>query len=136
MKKIATLALVGLMSFVANAGYVVIGNPAGVDALSYAEVKQLFLGKKTQLANGQPAKIIELSDGHADRIAFHEATTGRSEAQLQSAWSRLVFTGKAEAPTQVADYRAVVNAVAADTNAIGYVDESAVNGSVKVLIKY
>ncbi|MGR5092523.1 phosphate ABC transporter substrate-binding protein [Vibrio maritimus] len=136
MKKIATLALVSLMSFAANAGYVIIGNPAGVDAMSDAEVKQLFLGKKTQLANGQPAKIIELNDGNADRIAFHEATTGRSEAQLQSAWSRLVFTGKAEAPTQVADYTAVINAVAADANAIGYVDESAVNGSVKVLIKY
>ncbi|USD62420.1 phosphate ABC transporter substrate-binding protein [Vibrio sp. SCSIO 43140] len=136
MKKIATLALVSLMSFAANAGYVVIGNPAGVDAMSDAEVKQLFLGKKTQLANGQPVKIIELNDGNADRIAFHEATTGRSEAQLQSAWSRLVFTGKAEAPTQVADYAAVIGAVAADANAIGYVDESAVDGSVKVLIKY
>lgn len=136
MKKIATLALVSLMSFAANAGYVVIGNPAGVDAMSDAEVKQLFLGKKTQLANGQPAKIIELNDGNPDRIAFHAATTGRSEAQLQSAWSRLVFTGKAEAPTQVADYTAVINAVAADANAIGYVDESAVDGSVKVLIKY
>lgn len=136
MKKIATLALVSLMSFAANAGYVVIGNPAGVDAMSDAEVKQLFLGKKTQLANGQPVKIIELNDGNADRIAFHETTTGRSEAQLQSAWSRLVFTGKAEAPTQVVDYAAVVSAVAADANAIGYVDESAVDDSVKVLIKY
>jgi ABC-type phosphate transport system substrate-binding protein len=47
-----------------------------------------------------------------------------------------VFTGKAEAPIQVADYSAVINAVKSDANAIGYVDASAVTGDVKVLTQY
>lgn len=118
-----------------SAAMVVIGNPAGVDAISEKDVKKLFMGKKTKLPNGEKAKIIELTDGSAGRIAFHAATTGRSEAQLQSAWSRLVFTGKAEAPTQVANDAAVIQAVSAASNAIGYVDQSAVTGSVKVLLK-
>ncbi|MCL9777590.1 phosphate ABC transporter substrate-binding protein, partial [Vibrio methylphosphonaticus] len=127
--------LTGLLSFNAHAGFVVIGNPAGVDALTSGEIKQLFLGKKTQLNNGQTANLVELKDGDAQRIAFHDAATGRSESQLQSAWSRLVFTGKAEAPVQVADFGAVVSTVAADANAIGYIDESALTDNVKVLFK-
>lgn len=136
MNKIITLLATTVLSFNAMAGMVVVGNAAGVDALSQGDVKKLFLGKKTKLSNGSNARIVELVDGAEGRIAFHEAATGRSESQLQSAWSRLVFTGKAEAPVQVADYSAVIGEVSSNPSAIGYVDESALTGDVKVLFKY
>ncbi|MEH0742318.1 phosphate ABC transporter substrate-binding protein [Vibrio cholerae] len=135
MKKLVTLLAASALSFNALAGMVVIGNPAGVDSLSAGDVKKLFMGKKTKLDNGSTARIVELADGDAGRIAFHEIATGRSESQLQSAWSRLVFTGKAEAPVQVADYAGVIAEVSSNASAIGYVDESAVTGDVKVLLK-
>ena len=135
MKKIILLITAMVFSFNVSAAMVVIGNPAGGDALSKSDVKKLFMGKKTKLSNGNKAKIIELVDGAPARVAFHEATTGRSESQLQSSWARLVFTGKAEAPVQVADDAAVIDAVSADADAIGYIDEASVTGSVKVLLK-
>ncbi len=136
MKKLIVLLATSLLSFNALASMVVIGNPSGVDNLSSSDVKKLFLGKSTKLSNGTTARIVELADGSAGRSAFHEVATGRSEAQIQSAWSRLVFTGKAEAPIQVADYSAVVAEVASNANAVGYVEESALNDSVKVLHKF
>lgn len=137
MKKIILFATALMFSFNISAATVVVGNPAaGVDALSKKNVKKLFMGKKTKLSNGKKARIIELSNGNASRIAFHKAITGRSESQLQSGWSRLVFTGKAEAPVQVADDAAVIKAVAASANAIGYIDEASVTGEVKVLFKF
>ncbi len=136
MKKLIVLLATSLLSFSALASIVVIGNPSGVDNLSSSDVKKLFLGKSTKLSNGTTARIVELADGSEGRIAFHEVATGRSEAQIQSAWSRLVFTGKAEAPIQVADYKAVVAEVAANSNAVGYVEESVLNDSVKVLHKF
>ncbi|NOH18994.1 phosphate ABC transporter substrate-binding protein [Vibrio cyclitrophicus] len=136
MKKLLTLMAATFISFNAAAGMVVIGNSAGADALTNADVKKLFMGKSNQLGNGSKVQIVELVDGAEGRIAFHEVATGRSESQLQSAWARLVFTGKAEAPVQVADYSAVINQVALNTNAIGYVDEAALTGDVKVLLKY
>ncbi len=135
MKKLILLFSAVLLSFNAAAGMVVIGNVAGVDSLSDNDVKKLFMGKKTKLDNGSTARIVELADGSAGRLAFHEITTGRSESQLQSAWSRLVFTGKAEAPVQVADYAGVIAEVTSNADAIGYVDESALTGNVKVLLK-
>ncbi|MFM2607718.1 phosphate ABC transporter substrate-binding protein [Vibrio chagasii] len=136
MKKLVTFIAATFISFNAAAGMVVIGNSAGVDTLTNADVKKLFMGKSNQLGNGSKAQIVELVDGAAGRISFHEVATGRSESQLQSAWARLVFTGKAEAPIQVADYSAVINQVATNANAIGYVDEAALTSEVKVLLKY
>jgi ABC-type phosphate transport system substrate-binding protein len=135
MKKIITLLAASLLSLNAVAGLVVIGNPAGVDSLSQADVQKLFLGKSTKLSNGANARIVELTDGADGRVSFHAVATGRSEAQVQSAWSRLVFTGKAEAPIQVTDYQAVISTVAGNPNAIGYIDESALTSDVKVLLK-
>ncbi len=125
-----------LFSLQLSAAIVVIGNPAVGNELSKKNVKKLFMGKKTKLPNGNKAKIIELIDGAPGRLAFHDIATGRSESQLQSAWARLVFTGKAEAPTQVADDAAVIDAVVNTPNAIGYVDESSVTDEVKVLLKF
>lgn len=136
MKKLITLFVTSLLSFNTLASIVVIGNPSGVDNLSSSDVKKIFLGKSTKLDDGFTVRIVELTDGSAGRIAFHEVATGRSEAQIQSAWSRLVFTGKAEAPIQVADYNAVVAEVAANVHAVGYVEESALNNSVRVLHKF
>lgn len=135
MKTLIAAFVISLLSFNAFAGLVVIGNTASVDSLSKSDVQKLFLGKSTKLSNGANARIVELSDGSAGRIAFHEQATQRSEAQVQSAWSRLVFTGKAEAPIQVSDYAGVVSTVASNPNAIGYIDESALTDSVKVLYK-
>ncbi len=135
MKKLITLFTAALISFNTMAAMVVIGNVSGVDSLSESDVKKLFMGKTTKLSNGATAHIVELTDGSAGRLAFHELTTGRSESQLQSAWSRLVFTGKAEAPVQVADYTGVIAEVTSNANAIGYVDESALTSNVKVLLK-
>jgi len=135
MKQIILLITAMFFAVNVSASIVVIGNPAGADTLSAGDVKKFFMGKKSRLSTGEKVKIIELADGDAGRIAFHAATTGRSEAQLQSAWSRLVFTGKAEAPMQVANDAAVIQAVSASSNAIGYINESAVTGDVKVLLK-
>ncbi|NLS12357.1 phosphate ABC transporter substrate-binding protein [Vibrio sp. SM6] len=136
MKTLSTLLAASLLSFNALAGIVVLGHPSGVDALSQNEVQNLFMGKSTKLSNGANAQIVELNDGAAGRIAFHQVATGRSEAQIQSGWARLVFTGKAQAPIQVANDAAVVTTIAGNPNAIGYVDESAVTADVKVLLRY
>jgi hypothetical protein len=45
----------------------------------------------------------------------------------------LVFSGKGQAPKELADNAAVKKAVATDPKAVGYIDKSAVDGSVKVV---
>jgi len=125
-KSFLAVALTAAASF-AHADVVVIGNPAAA-ALTKDQVADVFLGKS------QAFTPIDQPDAAPVRADFYKKATGRDPAQVKATWSRLVFTGKAVAPKEVADAAAVKKAVAADPKAIGYIDKSAVDGSVKVLL--
>jgi len=58
----------------------------------------------------------------------------KDERPGQAKWSKLVFTGKGSAPREFPSGEDVVKAVAADPHAIGYVDRSFVNMTVKVIL--
>jgi hypothetical protein len=69
----------------------------------------------------------------AIRAEFYKKATGRDLSQIKATWARLVFSGKAQAPKEVADAAAIKKAVAADPKSVAYIDKAAVDGSVKVL---
>ncbi len=125
-KTLAALAL-GLAAFAASGQVVVIGNPAAA-ALNKDQVADLFLGKNQSLT---PIDQVETGALYAD---FYKKATGRDVAQVKATWSRLVFTSKGQAPKQLPDSAAVKKAVAADPKAIGYIEKSALDGSVKALL--
>ena len=128
MKKIAIqlALLLGVVTGAQAMDIVVIGNPAA-GPLSKEQVADVFLGKNQALT---PVDQVESAPIRAE---FYKQATGRDLAQVKSTWSRLVFSGKGQAPKELADNAAVKKAVAADPKAVGYIDKSAVDGSVKVV---
>lgn len=130
MKRFAQAALLALMAGtvgMASAEVAVIVNPGAAKAPSQAEIANIFLGKDKSLSG------IDQKDWNPTKDKFYTAVTNKNEAQLKSYWSGLVFTGKGQPLSSVADDVAVVAKVASDASAIGYVDSSAVNDQVKVL---
>jgi ABC-type phosphate transport system substrate-binding protein len=117
----------GAVGLAAQAEVVVIGNPAA-GALSKEQLADIYLGKN------QSATPIDQPDGSPIYADFYKKATGRDVAQVKSTWSRIVFTGKGQAPKQLPDAAAVKKAVAADPKAIGYIDKAAVDGTVKTLL--
>lgn len=129
------LLLALAFSPLSQAELVVIANPAaGVDELDKGAVKQLFLGKTRKLA-GQKVKLLDQVSGSADRENFYKQVTGKSSAQLKSYWSRLIFTGKGKPPEVIGDGPAVKAREAGTVGAVGYVDATQVDSSVKVLFR-
>ncbi len=128
MKKIAIqmALLLGVLNGAQAMDIVVIGNPAA-SPLTKEQVADVFLGKNQALT---PVDQVESAPIRAE---FYKQATGRDLAQIKSTWSRLVFSGKGQAPKELADNAAVKKAVAADPKAVGYIDKSAVDGSVKVV---
>ncbi|WP_421682605.1 phosphate ABC transporter substrate-binding protein [Stutzerimonas urumqiensis] len=130
MKRIAQAALLALATGIAglaSAEVAVIVNPGAAKAPSQSEVANIFLGKDKSLTG------IDQKDWNPTKEKFYSAVTSKNEAQLKSYWSGLVFTGKGQPLSSVADDAAVVAKVAGDASAIGYVDAAAVNDQVKVL---
>lgn len=113
------------MTGAANAsGYVVIANQslAGVE-LSAGEVKQIFLGTKTQIS-GKHVESVMARSGAAHR-QFASDCLGKTEAGLQNYFRMLIFTGKGSIPRSFATAAEIVEYVAHTEGAIGYVGADA-----------
>ena len=130
MNKLLTILALSLVAVTsANAAVVVIGNPAAADT-SINDVKKAFLGK-----GDSSIVVYELEEGNPTRSEFHQAVTGKSDAQLKAFWSKQVFTGKGTPPATVSNAAAMKSAIGSNPNAIGYIDEADVDATVKVIIK-
>ena len=136
MKRILTIAALAVTFAVASpafAGKVVVAANSAQGNLDKAGVQAIFLGRTAQVG-GQPAVVV-FQRGPV-RAPFEAGVVGRSGAQLASHWSRLVFTGRAKAPEDVADDAAVKAKVASTPGAIGYISDGAVDASVKVVFDF
>lgn len=127
MKLFLVLSAGLLCLSVANADTVVIANPAAA-AMTKDQVADVFLGKD------QSITPIDQPESAAVRADFYKKATGRDLAQVKATWSRLTFSGKGQPPKELPDAAAVKKAVAADPKAVGYIDKSAVDSSVKVVL--
>ena len=106
-------------------------NPCGT--LSAAQVSDIFLGNSTSFPAGAAATPVDQTDGSPLRDEFYRKALGKSPAQVKAYWSKVIFTGKGRPPREAGDSAAVRKQVADSGSAIGYVERSAVDASVKVV---
>lgn len=123
-----------LVSGQALAGAVVVGKDARTSGLDAEQARRVFLGRQAGL-NGQPVVVVYQKSGPV-REHFDKQVLEKAGAELSNYWARLIFTGKARAPEEVsgdAEVKAFVNRT---PGAFGYVDDSAIDASVKVLFRF
>ncbi|MES2259495.1 MAG: hypothetical protein V4724_13280 [Pseudomonadota bacterium] len=92
------------------------------------QASQFFLGKSTMFTP------IDQAEGSPIRAEFYHKVADKDAAQVKAIWSKLVFTGKATPPKEYKTSAEVRKAVADDPKAIGYIDKSAVDDTVKVIL--
>jgi ABC-type phosphate transport system substrate-binding protein len=132
---IVILSLIGA-SYSALADIAVVVHPNNSNALDESSISRLFLGKSQSFPDGSSAKPVNQEDSAAITDDFNDKVLNKSAAQLKAYWSKLVFTGKGIPPEVVSSDADVIKLVASDPNAIGYVDVSAIDDTVKVVSKY
>ena len=113
---------------------VIVSAKSPITALTKDQVSDLFLGKVATFPDGGQAVPIEQPDSVAALDEFHSKVTGKTNVQIKSHWSRMVFTGKGSPPKEVPNSSEVKKLVAANPNMIGYVEKSALDGSVKAVL--
>ena len=133
---LSSLVLAGLLglSFSAQAQVAVIVNPKSSTAsLSAEQVASLFLGKTGSLPGGI-AQPTDLPESSPLRDQFYSKAAGKSSSQVKAIWARLAFSGKATPPKELASAAEVKKFIAANADAIGYIEKSAVDDSVKAVL--
>jgi ABC-type phosphate transport system substrate-binding protein len=127
LKLTACFAVLAVGVNVARADVVVVVSAKSTTTtMTPEEISQIYLGKSKAM------KPVETSSSPI-RSQFYSKVAGKDEAQVKAIWSKLVFTGKATAPKELPSSAEVVKVVAADPEAIGYIEKSAVDSSVKVV---
>lgn len=128
-------SVVTLWSHAAEAELAVVVNVDNpTDSITFEELINVFLGKSRQLAGGTKVVPLDQIEGEAARIEFYDKVIKKSPSQLNSYWSRLIFAGKGRPPYAVTDDQEVLEFVSANPSMIGYVDMTAVDDSVKVIL--
>ena len=113
----------------------VIAHPSNPEAaLTKKQVKLIFLGKKKSFPGGGEAKPVDQNEDSPAYAEFYQKVVGKTGSKLKSYWSKMVFTGKASPPQIVGDGNDVKNWVAKHEEALGYIDATEVDDSVKVLL--
>lgn len=118
-----------LFAAAAQAEIVVIVNPKHAAAsMTPDEVADIYLGKSSSLSP------LDLKEPSPVRNQFYQKVAGKDAAQVKAIWARLVFTGKQQPPKEVGSAADVIKQVASNEKAIGYVEKSAVDASVKAVL--
>lgn len=124
------------MTTSAFAGNVVIVHPKNDAEISAKDLQRLYLAKKKKFSNGAAVIPLNHKDDVAIRVAFDQEMTGKSPSQMKSYWAKLVFTGKEVPFKQVENDAEMIELVSKNESAIGYVNESSITSSVKVILKF
>ena len=111
----------------------VVSAKSPVTALNAAQVADIFLGKTTRFPDGTPAMPIDLNEESAVRERFYAQYTGKSPAQVKAHWAKIIFTGRGQPPRQAASSAEAKKLVAENPGAIGYIDASQVDASLRIL---
>ncbi|MFT4765795.1 MAG: ABC-type phosphate transport system substrate-binding protein [Oleispira sp.] len=128
------ISMASTLAFAETAVIVSISNPNS--AMDQTTVSKIFLGKAKSFPDGSQALPVDQDEGSAVRESFNSIVLGKSDSQLKSYWSRLIFTGKGTPPKQSGNDASVKQLVANSPNIIGYIDSSAVDATVKVVHKF
>lgn len=111
----------------------VIVHPERRTELSIEEVAQIYLRRKRFWDDSTVIVPLNLPSQAPLRARFSELVLKQTETRLADYWNRRYFDGILP-PATLASTEAVRRYVASDTNAIGYVPASEVDGSVRVVL--
>jgi ABC-type phosphate transport system substrate-binding protein len=122
-----------LVALSVQAEVAVIANAkSNVTTLSAKQIQDIFLGRTRSFPNEKFALPIDQSSPL--RAEFYQRLTGRPIEQINAYWARILFTGQASPPLQLPDDAAVLKMVRENEGAIGYINKSHVEASVRVLL--
>ncbi|MFC0170303.1 hypothetical protein ACFFKC_19705 [Pseudoduganella danionis] len=127
--KLALVSTCMLTGLAAAAEIVVVVNPKNPATRMFSEqASQFFLGKSTMFVPLDQAEKSQI------RTDFYQRLAGKDISQVKAAWAKIIFTGKGVMPAELHSTAEVKKAIANDINAIGYIEKSAVDDSVKVIL--
>ena len=125
----------GMSASVWAANIVVIVNKDNAQAIDKALVAKIYSGGVKAWSSGDKILAADMPESSPVRASFSNDIVGKSVTSLKFAWAQLMFAGTAVPPKEVKTDEDMKKFVSDNKDAIGYIDASSLDGSVKAVIK-
>ncbi len=134
LNKIIAVIFIFIIAINVNAKTVVIANKAFNEDISESRIKQLYMARVHSLESGT---IIEafLPRENKVRMSFFKHGLNSNERKMLKKYGRIVFSGEGTTPPIIPSADVLIK-VASSVKAIGVIDSSLINDSVKVIATY
>jgi len=130
VNRLAVAATLLLAFGVARADVVVVVSAkSSASKLTKDQVADIFLGRSTSMVP------LDQAAGSPIRDQFYSKVAGQTAAQVKTLWAKLSFSGKGTPPKALGSDDEVKAQLAANPNAIAYMDKSKVDASVKTVLE-
>jgi len=115
-------------------GFLVVVHPENrVSALTPEELSDLFLKRSTRWPDGTAVLPVDQPANSRARETFSKAVFGRSPTAMVAHWQQQIFSGRGVPPPQFETDSAVLEYVASNVGAVGYISATAQLGKVNVV---
>ncbi|KAA6464815.1 hypothetical protein DYQ86_02335 [Acidobacteria bacterium AB60] len=130
------LAVASVFSVRGSAQVIVIANPSVKSGeVTKDTLRDVFSGNASSLKDGSRVVPVLLKDGPTHQ-AFLAEFVGKSDSAFKAGWRSLVFSGQGSMPKSVESDAAMVEFVAHNPGAVGYIDKSSPHDGAKTLRVY
>ena len=137
MKRLLFVSLLVAVALIfaarAQAEVIVIANPSVKSSdVSKSDLREVFTGAASSLKDGSHVTPVLLKAGAANE-EFLSAYVGKNDSAFRAGWRGLVFSGQASMPKSLNTDAEVVEFVAHNHGAIGYIGKGTPHEGVKVM---
>ncbi len=112
--------------------YVIAHKNSAIQNLNLETLKEIYLGNR-QYINELRVLPLDQDSQESTRQQFYQDIIQKPQGQLISHWSRLIFTGKGQAPIALSGDQSIVNFVSNNPNVIGYINKKFISSNVKII---
>ncbi len=112
---------------------VVIHPNTEISTLSRNLLRSIFSMRLRTWQNGLPVVVFVLPDDAPLHSRFAKQKLNIFPYQLRAAWDRMVYSGTGQAPFVVQTEEEMRSRIASTPGAIGYLDNSKIDGSVQIV---
>ena len=114
--------------------FVVVPSASAVHVLTQKQVIDIYMGRSRAFPGGDFAVPFDMPRDSTERAAFYQALTGMGPSQVNSYWSRLMFSGQIQPPQALSGEAAMLDTVKRNASAIGYLHQEPADKSLRVVL--
>jgi hypothetical protein len=108
--------------------FVVVHASNPLQHMTQKEAVDLYMGRSRAFPGGDFALPFDMPKNSEERAAFYQALTGKSLGEVNSYWSRLMFSGQTMPPQPLPSEVAMADLVRRNPSAIGYLTQEPAAG--------